>query len=46
MLVYGPQGQSRGIANVTFFKGDSAGKAVQELNGLKVDGRPMKVYCL
>jgi len=43
LLVYGPQGQSRGIANVTFSKGDSAAKAVQELNGVKVDGRPMKV---
>jgi len=43
LLVYGPQGQSRGIANVTFSRGDSAAKAVQELNGVKVDGRPMKV---
>lgn len=43
LLVYGPQGQSRGIANVTFWKSESATKAVQELNGVKVDGRPMKV---
>lgn len=43
MLSFNAQGQSRGIANVTFFKPDSAAKAVQELNTVKVDGRPMKV---
>jgi len=43
MLSYNAQGQSRGIANVTFFKPDSAAKAVQELNNVKVDGRPMRV---
>jgi THO complex subunit 4 len=43
MLSYGPDGRSRGVANVTFAKAESAAKAVQELNGVKVDGRPMKV---
>jgi len=43
MLVYGPNGQSRGIANITFSKPDDASKAVSELNGVKVDNRAMKV---
>ena len=42
-LVYGPNSQSRGIANVTFGKPDGAGKAFQKLNGLLVDNRPIKV---
>lgn len=41
--MYGPNGQSRGIANVVFSNTTSAVKAVSELNGVKVDGRPMKV---
>jgi THO complex subunit 4 len=45
MLVYGPNGQSRGIANVTFLKPEGASKAVSELNGVKVDNRAMKVSC-
>lgn len=43
LLVYGPNGQSRGIASVVFGNAGSAVKAVAELNGVKVDGRPMKV---
>lgn len=43
LLVYGPNGQSRGIASVVFFNGASAAKAVAELNGVKVDNKPMKV---
>jgi len=43
LLVYGPNGQSRGIANVVFGNAASATKAVTELNGVKVDNRPMKV---
>jgi len=43
LLVYGPNGQSRGIATVIFSKPTAAAKAVKELNGVKVDGRPMKV---
>jgi len=43
LLVYGPNGQSRGIASVVFSNAASAVKAVTELNGVKVDGRPMKV---
>lgn len=42
-LVYGPNSQSRGIANITFGKPDGAGKAFQKLNGLLVDSRPIKI---
>lgn len=42
-MVYGPNGQSRGIATVIFGNAASAAKAVKELNGVKVDGKPMKV---
>jgi RNA recognition motif-containing protein len=41
--VYGPNSQSRGIANITFGKPDGASKAFQKLNGLLVDNRPIKV---
>ncbi|PKS09742.1 hypothetical protein jhhlp_004363 [Lomentospora prolificans] len=42
-LSYGPNSQSRGIANVTFSKPDGASKAFQKLNGLLVDNRPIKI---
>ncbi|KAL2068819.1 hypothetical protein VTL71DRAFT_15157 [Oculimacula yallundae] len=42
-LSYGPQGQSRGVANITFHRFDSATKAVSTCNGIPVDGRPIKV---
>ncbi|KAL6855071.1 RNA-binding RNA annealing protein [Amphichorda felina] len=41
-LSYGPNSQSRGIANVSFREADGASKAFQKLNGLLVDGRPIK----
>lgn len=40
---YGPNSVSRGIANVIFSKPDGASKAFQKLNGLLVDGRPIKI---
>jgi len=43
MIVFGPNGQSRGIANITFSQPDSASKAFRELNGIKVDNKPMKI---
>lgn len=43
MLTYGPNGSSRGIASIIFSKPDTAAKAARELNGLLVDGKPMKV---
>ncbi len=43
LLTYGPNGQSRGVATVIFAKHDSAVKAAKDLDGLKVDKRPMKV---
>ncbi|KAI8718436.1 RRM domain-containing protein [Fusarium sp. LHS14.1] len=42
-ISYGPNSQSRGIANVTFHKSDGASKAFQKLNGLLVDNRPIKI---
>lgn len=42
-LAYGPNSQSRGIASVIFNKADGASKAFQKLNGLLVDGRPIKI---
>lgn len=43
MLTYNQNGTSRGIASIIFGKADTAAKAAKELNGLLVDGRPMKV---
>ncbi|CAG8901471.1 unnamed protein product [Penicillium nalgiovense] len=42
MLTYNQNGTSRGIASIQFNKADTAAKATKELNGLLVDGRPMK----
>lgn len=46
MLTYGPNGRSRGTATIIFSKPGSAGQAARELNGVKVDNRPMKVRSL
>lgn len=43
MLTYNQNGSSRGIASIIFSKPDTAAKAARELNGLLVDGKPMKV---
>ncbi|OQO00190.1 hypothetical protein B0A48_13977 [Cryoendolithus antarcticus] len=43
MLTYGPNGRSRGIATIVFSNPGSASKAAQELNGVKVDNRAMKI---
>ncbi|KAJ5120312.1 uncharacterized protein N7515_009700 [Penicillium bovifimosum] len=43
MLTYNQNGTSRGIASIIFNKPDTAAKATKELNGLLVDGRPMKI---
>ncbi|KAK5660923.1 hypothetical protein OQA88_12296 [Cercophora sp. LCS_1] len=42
-LSYGPGGASRGVAQVTFHHADGASKAYSKLNGLLIDGRPVKV---
>jgi THO complex subunit 4 len=39
---YNQNGSSRGIADISFFKSESASKAAKELNGMLVDKRPMK----
>ncbi|KAK2752898.1 hypothetical protein FQN54_008051 [Arachnomyces sp. PD_36] len=43
MVTYNQNGTSRGIAALTFTKRDTAAKAAKDLNGLLVDGRPMKI---
>ncbi|KAJ5620328.1 hypothetical protein N7510_004312 [Penicillium lagena] len=43
MLTYNQNGTSRGIASIIFGKADTAAKAAKELNGLLVDGRPIKI---
>ena len=43
MLTYNQNGSSRGIAQITFSRPETAAKAAKELNGLLVDQRPMKV---
>jgi len=45
-ISYGPNGVSRGIANITFSRVDGANKALTALNGLLVDGKPMKIEIL
>ncbi|KAF8474599.1 hypothetical protein BDZ91DRAFT_650468 [Kalaharituber pfeilii] len=42
-LSYGPNGQSRGIATISFSKAGDAEKAAISYNGVLVDKRPMKV---
>jgi THO complex subunit 4 len=42
-ISYGPGGVSRGIANVYFQYADGASKAFSNLNGLLIDGKPVKV---
>lgn len=32
-----------GVVTITFSRPESAAKALESLNGMKVDGRPMKV---
>jgi THO complex subunit 4 len=42
-LSYGPGGVSRGTANVIFHHADGASRAFNTLNGLLIDGKPIKV---
>jgi len=42
-LQYNQNGQSRGIADISFNKPGVAAKAAKELNGMLVDKRPMKI---
>lgn len=46
MINYGPNGKSRGVAIVTFHKPEDSNKALNTLNGLKIDGKPIKVEVL
>lgn len=40
---YGPNGKSKGTAEVTLATLDSAMKAVSTYNGVKLDGRPLQI---
>ncbi|KAL8690909.1 MAG: hypothetical protein Q9224_004296, partial [Gallowayella concinna] len=42
-LTYGPNGVMRGIVTIVFVKPESAAKALESLNGVQVDKRPMKI---
>lgn len=42
-ISYGPNGQSRGVATVVFKNPASAVQAAKQMNGVKIDERPMKV---
>lgn len=42
-VTYGPNGVSRGSATVIFNKADCAAKASKELDGMLVDGKPIKI---
>ncbi|EKD12224.1 protein mlo3-like protein [Drepanopeziza brunnea f. sp. 'multigermtubi' MB_m1] len=42
-LSYGPRGESRGVADITFVRSDSATRAVESCNNIPVDGKPIKV---
>jgi len=43
MLTYGPNGISRGVATIIFNKPGSAKDALAQLNGVRVDNKPMRV---
>lgn len=45
-MQYGPTGRSLGSATVIFQKADHATKAVQALNGIRIDNRLIKVDVL
>ncbi|KAL8989588.1 MAG: hypothetical protein Q9169_008328, partial [Polycauliona sp. 2 TL-2023] len=42
-LTYGPNGVMRGIVTIVFVRPESAAKALETLNGVQVDKRPMKI---
>ncbi|KAJ4367402.1 RNA-binding RNA annealing protein [Neocucurbitaria cava] len=46
LMQYGPNGRSLGSATVIFNKHDQAVKATAALNGVKIDGRPVRVEML
>lgn len=42
-LTYGPEGRSRGVAQILFSSPTSGAQAAKQLDGVKVDNKPMKV---
>ena len=43
LLTYGPTGRSRGVAQITFSSATSGSQAAKQLDGVKVDNKPMRV---
>ena len=43
LLNYNKVGRSVGVATITFQKASSASEAAKQYDGVKVDGKPMKV---
>lgn len=43
MLTYNKTGRSIGVATIVFQKATSAAEAAKAYDGVKVDGRPMKI---
>lgn len=43
LLNYNKTGRSVGVATITFHKATSAAEAAKQYDGVKVDGKPMKV---
>jgi THO complex subunit 4 len=43
LLTYGPQGRSRGVAQIIFSGPTSGPEAAKKLDGVKVDNRAMRV---
>jgi THO complex subunit 4 len=45
-MQYGPNGRSLGSATIIWNKHDQAVKATNQLNGVKIDNRPVRVEML
>jgi len=43
LLTYTKTGRSAGVATIIFGQANSAANAAKQFNGVKVDGKPMKV---
>jgi len=46
MLTYNKTGRSTGVATIIFNQANLGAAAAKQFNGVKVDGKPMKVHNL
>lgn len=44
MLTYNKTGRSTGVATIIFNQANLGAAAAKQFNGVKVDGKPMKVH--